>query len=188
MTQLDDPRLVFFVEHATQIREWAALEAEVNLATNEFLDGFLATWPSFEPPTGSVAGTKTGQYAHAYLANAAWFSADQPLVQVALSWDRRQVGLDQETCPYVGVTTNPTTPDGKARSDALRLALDDHRRRTGAESTRWWPSSRRVPVTTVEPEIDLDQYALRLVDALLEEWASTSAAVHEVIMGGPLRA
>ena len=181
MNRIEDDRLLFYIEHARQIREWAALGDEVRDAAHEFLTGVHHRFEQRDDlPVDAIAGSRglDSYFPDISLHLAAWQDeTGQPLARVALSWDKRTVGLDPRTAPYLGVTTNPTTKQGKDRSDRLRGALESHRASSGAKATNWWPTHRRIAPHITDGSIDLQRYKAELTAALYQEWESTKAIV-----------
>lgn len=187
MTRIDDDRLLFYIEHAQQIRQWAALGDEVRDAANEFLTRMLQRFENRDdlpPEPVARGGGVGGNYPHVVLYLDSWRDEEgTPLVRVAISWSKRTVGLDPRTAPYVGVTTNPTTKLGKLRSTQLRSALESHRHARGATATDWWPSRRRVAPQIVDGHIDLSRYEDDLITELRREWEATKTTISGLLDG-----
>ena len=181
MNRIEDDRLLFYIEHARQIREWAALGDEVRDATHEFLTGVYHRLENrHDLPADAIARSSgiDANYPHATLHLAAWQDeTGEPLARVALSWDKRTVGLDPGSAPYIGVTTIPNTKQGKERSDRLRAALEAHRASCGGTATNWWPTKRRIAPHITDGSVDLQRYETELIAALVEEWEATKAVV-----------
>lgn len=187
MTCIDDDRLLFYIEHAQQIRQWAALGDEVRDAANAFLIRVLQRFESRDdlpPEAVAWSGGVEGNFPHVVLYLDNWRDdEDKPLVRVAISWSKKNVGLDARTAPYVGVTTNPTTKQGKMRSAQLRQALEAHRRAQGATATDWWPSRRRLPPRIVDGHIDLTRYEDELITELYREFEASKSTISGLLAG-----
>lgn len=187
MNRLDDDRLLFFIEHADRIRTWAALGREVAELTDRLLDEVHVGFESrSDLPDVAVAraSSENKRFPHLALHREAWQDdAGEPLVRVAVSWDRRNLGLDPAVAPYVGVTTNPMTAAGSELSRRLRVALTEHRAAMDARATDWWPTKRAVPARIVDGSIDLDRYEATLIEELRREWSATERLVGSVLSG-----
>ena len=185
MNRIEDDRLLFYIEHARQIREWAALGDEVRDAAHEFLTGVYHRFEDRDDlPADAVTGSKgiDGNFPEISLHLDAWQDeTGKPLTRVALSWTKRTVGLDPRSAPYLGVTTDPTTSEGKGRSDRLRAALETHRASVAAKAVNWWPAQRRIPPDITDGSIDLQRYETELIAALVQEWRATKAIVTNVL-------
>ena len=181
MNRIEDDRLLFYIEHARQIREWAALGDEVRDAAHEFLTGVYHRFEYRDDLPADAIARSSGidtDFPHLTLHLATWQDeAGKPLARVGLSWHKRAVGLDPRSAPYVGVTTNPTTKPGKDRSDRLRAALGSHRASSRDKATNWWPTRRRIPPEITDGSIDLQRYETELIAALYQEWEATKAIV-----------
>jgi hypothetical protein len=183
MNLIDDERLLFFLEHATQIREWAALEDEVRALTNAYLDQMLTTWTEQGGlPADAIPSLASARWKRLALHHPAWADdAGNARVHVAIEWHPQEVGLDQQTSPYVGVRTDLDLADGSVLSKQLRAALQAHREMNAATSSRWWPCYRRIVPKHTDGPLDLHQYGQMLVGALAAEWQAARDLVTAVL-------
>lgn len=181
MSHVDDARLLFFIEHAQQIREWARLEPEVTALADRFLTETARRWSSSEEhPSDAIPEVASeGRWKKFGLRESDWETEDgDPLVGVFVGWDSRDVGLDAGAAAYVGVRAWSNEGRG-GLVDELRGALADHRHGTQSDSSRHWPTFRRVPPESTSD--DLAAYADQLRSALLSEWEATSGTIRRVL-------
>lgn len=183
MERIDDERLLFFIEHADQIRQWAALEEEVRTLTDGFLNGMARRWVEQEPDVDNAVLAllePDGSWPGVELYRPEWAHRGRPLAAVCLQWHTRRVGLDPETAPYLGVRIAPDAEGASDRRQRLRDSLADHRTATGGDSNRHWPVVYRVAPDPHDPG-DLVAFEAKLWSAFQQEWLSTADRIDQVL-------
>ncbi len=182
MERIEDERLLFFIEHAAQIRQWAALEGEVHDLTDRFLRGMVTRWeqqgPAIDGARHDVSLNDTWPRYDLY--KPTWVQDDKPVVAVTLEWNGKRVGLDADAAPAVGVRIDAGADAAADLRQPLLNALATHRRATGGESGKFWLALRRVPPAPDRPG-DLAAFEVRLLAELREEWHATATHIDQAL-------
>ena len=168
---LDTERIQFFLRHHDDIKEWAAIEREVSLATREMLGGLLDV---IDARVKSVdAGAEVvrhdgGRYERILIRRPEW-----PIgVGVALEWDQN-IDPFGSSVPKYGLFVLPREGgwvaahqaiDAEARSSAELRALG-HKPGDGT-----WPVNQYVPKSAGWWR-DLDGWTTPFVERLLSTWS-----------------
>lgn len=186
MERIEDERLLFFIEHAAQIRQWAALESEVRDLVDRFLTDMVKRWLKRDPVIQGALHASAGgeQWPRYDLYRPVWLHDGKPMVSVSLEWHSRRVGLDPDVMPTVGARVRSNTKGGPERRQDLQAALAAHRKTTGGDSNKYWAAFRRVTPAPDDPG-NLDAFETRLCDALEEEWHATIAPIDLLLAHGP---
>lgn len=182
MEHIEDERLLFFIEHASQIRQWAALEGEVHAATDRYLRGMALRWEQQASAIDGALHTASlnDNWPRYDFYKPAWVRDSEPIVAVALEWNGKRVGLDPDVAPSVGVRLDVSAAGVADLRQPLLEALAAHRKATGGRSSKYWLALRRVPPDPDRPG-DLDAYEGRLLAALREEWHATTPQLDQVL-------
>lgn len=183
MERIDDERLLFFIEHAAQIREWAALEGEVHDLTDRYLRGMVVRWKEQAPAIDGAlhAASLNDAWPRYDLYKSTWVQGASPIVAVTLEWNGKRVSLDADAAASIGVRIDANADAAADLRQPLLDALATHRKATGGRSGKFWLALRRVPPDPDRPG-DLAAYEGRLLAALLEEWHATAIQVDQVLM------
>lgn len=185
MERIEDERLLFFIEHAAQIRQWAALEGEVRDLVDRHLDGMLQRWLGDDPLIDGVLHTQAGggQWPRYDLYRPSWVRDGALLATVSLEWNRRGVGLDPDTTPHVGSRVHGQSDETGQRRQQLQNALAAHREATGGDSSKHWTAVRRVAPDLEDPG-DLHRFEARLAEELTAEWYATAPHIDRLLEHG----
>ena len=179
MNRIEDEPIKFYLEHEAQIREWAALEAEVA----KFADRFYSSLK------GDIdAALRAGRIADEGVESFFHEVGDWPGLgfrrhdwpkgnagpDVRLEWRRGSTGFSPGGHLICGVRTDETRyrqPFAKDRCPAFP-------RRSG-----WWPAYAHVdpPVGRFWEDDNLKGYRERLVETLLDAWRDLAPLVDEAV-------
>ncbi|HEY3334674.1 MAG TPA: hypothetical protein VGK16_05490 [Candidatus Limnocylindrales bacterium] len=191
---LDDPRLLFFLEHEVQLRDWAALSSEVFDAVEQTLQRLgleIAADPRVAGQDVRVGEQVKGETFRApVLYRDAWCRTAPgiPDVGIALGWDGKvdPAGLWKgASLPYVGVRTAHQTDAGTAIEAAFRarykadpavLTRDGATYRKGA----YWPVYRHIK----SPDAwwtDIPAWRLMIAGALVDAWGHWAVLVDDAV-------
>ena len=182
MERIEDERLLFFIEHADQIRQWAALEDELQALTDRFLRDMATRWGEQQPDLDNavLAVSLDGSWPGVQLHRPEWAHQERPLAAVCLEWHTKRVGLDPDTAPHIGVRVTLEADGATDLRQRLREALTEHRREVGGDSNRHWPVLRRVAPDSDDPG-DLASFEAKLWNALEQEWLNTATQIDQVL-------
>ena len=171
-----DAREVFFVRHATRIRDWAALERDVAAHAEELLVGLakdlerIGGVPGLDEPSVTIACNLDQGYPKIKLRRSSWPDAE---LSVALGWRAGRVSVEGPDAPYVGVLTTSSWREDPSRRTPLVERLANHRSDLGASNSSWWPTFRRLPIPdrlVHDDRIDIDGYRDHLLAEFRREW------------------
>ena len=178
MNRIEDEPIKFYLEHEAQIREWAALEAEVRKFVDHFyrslqgdLDAALRN--------GRIADDDVESFFHEMpnyrglaLRRHGWpKGSDDP--DVRLEWHRERVRFSEHDL-ICGVRTNVE----RYRHPFTKKTCPNH---PGQNS--WWPAYRNVdpPVGKFWEGDNLTGYGDRLVETLVVAWKELAPLVDEAL-------
>ena len=182
MERIEDERLLFFIEHAAQIRQWAALDGEVRDLADRFLTDMVQRWLEDEPLIDGALHKRSGggQWPRYDLYRPSWVRDQIPLVTVSLEWHSRRVGLDPDSTPVIGSRVGSRADETGERREQLQRALAAHREATGGDSSKHWTAARRVPADLEDPG-NLHRFETRLVEELTAEWQATAPHIDRLL-------
>ena len=182
MERIEDERLLFFIEHAAQIRQWAALEGEVRDLVDRYLDGMVQRWLGDDPLIDGVLHTRGGgsHWPRYDLYQPSWVLDGVPLATVSLEWHSRSVGLDPDTTPVVGSRVHGDDDETGERRQRLQNALAAHREVTGGDSNKHWTAFRRATADAEDPG-NLHRFEARLAEELTAEWHATATHIDRLL-------
>ena len=171
-----DAREVFFVRHATRIRDWAALERDVAAHAEELLVGLakdlerIGGVPGLDEPSVTIACNLDQGYPKIKLRRSSWPDAE---LSVALGWRTGKASVEGLAAPYVGVLTTGSWREDPSRRTPLVERLASHRSGLGALVSPSWPTFLRLPIPdrlVHDDRIDLGGYRDHLLTELRREW------------------
>lgn len=179
---LDDERLQFFLRHRDEIREWAAIEREVVVATREILasvqdhlDERLATVDS----GATTARRDGGKYERIVALRAGWPDG----VGVSLEWDS---GVDPfgSWLPKFGIlflNEDPVLQAARLRVASLAASTPAL---TAAgfkvPGDRNWPGVRWVPKSK-DWWKDVDAWTSSIVESLVDLWPIAAPLIDQAL-------
>jgi hypothetical protein len=166
MMAIDD-KVAFYLRHRTLIEEWAALREQAAAELEEALTraaGIIGQ----RPDTPEIVEFGSDRRYPMYGISLQIPGAESGTVWVALGWTRGQLLRPTgESLPYMGVKI-PGATRGEAGYDTVKRLLRD-----AASKLRWTATGGWVWYGYIqfEPgETDLDDYAVRHVEELVEAW------------------
>lgn len=179
MNRIEDERIKFYLQHEAQIREWAALEAEVR----KFADHF---YRSLE--TDLTAALSRGRLADHDVEAALHAEGDWPAVilrrhdwpkesqdpDVRLEWHRQRVRFSNADQLICGVRTNVE----RYRQPFTKETCPNH-----PNQNFWWPAYTNVgpPLGQFWEDDNLQKYRDHLVETVLNAWRDLAPLVDEAV-------
>lgn len=182
-----DAREVFFVRHATRIRDWAALERDVAAHAEELLVGLakdlvrIGGLPGLDEPSVTIACNLDQGYPKIKLRRSSWPDAE---LSVALGWRTGKVSVEGLAAPYVGVLTTGSWKVEPLRRQRVLDRLSSHRSDLGGSTSPWWATFRRlhIPEWLVdEDRLDLISYRDHLLTEFLREWHAVACILDAAV-------
>ncbi|HEX4091902.1 MAG TPA: hypothetical protein VHZ33_24580 [Trebonia sp.] len=172
-----DEKVAFFLRHRTLIEEWAALRGQAAAALEEAFSravGIISQRP--DAPEIIEEDADRGFPLYRISLQVPGIASDA--VWAALGWTHG--GLlrpSGESWPYTGVKT-PGAGKGDTAYDTAKSLLRDAAAsrgwtRSSASGWVWW---NYLPLRT--GETDLDAYALRHVEGLVDAWKALDSEIH----------
>jgi hypothetical protein len=182
---LDNERLQFFLRHRDDIREWAAIEAEVALATRDILAACQADIGErlgVIDPSAEVVRHDGGRYERILARRPMWPDG----IGVALEWET-SVDPFGGVLPKFGVFVLAGDPEAEpAKQRMVTLARESAAFRAGGfkvPGDQVWPAVRRVAKSSTWWQ-DPDAWAGGIVDALVELWPGGARIIDEALGAG----
>jgi hypothetical protein len=182
-----DAREVFFIRHATRIRDWAALERDVGAHAEHLLVGIAqglaqaGGLQGLHEQSVTIACNLDQGYPKVELRRPTWPDGE---LSVALGWQAGKVGFEGPGAPYVGVLTTGSWRSERPRRQGILDRLSIHRSDLGASTSSWWPTFRRLPIPyrlVHDDCIDLDGYRDHLLAEIRREWHAVADILDEVV-------
>ncbi|MFY9998747.1 MAG: hypothetical protein WAK76_04575 [Trebonia sp.] len=164
-----DDRVAFYLRHRTLIEAWAALREQASTELEEALIRAVGIVRQ-RPATPEIIEDDLGPFP-VYGIDLEMQDTEPGKVLVALGWTRGEpLSPTGASWPYMGVKIpNATKRDAlyiKVR-DLLRDAARERRWSQSEAGWVWWDYVRLEA-----DETDLDDYAIRAVEALVRAWAA----------------
>ena len=181
MNRIEDEQIKFYLEHEAQIREWAALEAEVSKFVDRFyrsLEGDLEQALRNDNITynGVEVFLADGDWPGLGLRRRDWPDGDeQP--DVRLEWSRKSARFSADRWLTCGVRTNV---------DDYKKPFTKEARPAFPRSSSLWPAFRNVdpPRDRFWEGDNLKEYRAYLVKTILDAWNDLAPLVDEAV-GNP---
>ena len=163
-----DEKVAFYLRHRTLIEEWAALREQAAAELEEALSR-AAGIVGQRPDTPEIVKDDSDRHHPIYRVSLQIPGVESGAVWVALGWTHG--GLlrpSGESWPYMGIKT-PGAGKGDAGYDTVKSLLRE------AAARLWWTSQASgwvwwnyIPLEA--GETDLDDYAVRHVEDLVDAW------------------
>ena len=176
MNRIEDEPIRFYLEHEAQIREWAALEAEVAKFVNRFYRSLKGDVDAAHE-AGKIDGVESffhefGDWRGLGLRRQDWPKGEND-PDVRLEWKCKSARFSGGHL-YCGVRTNEKCyrqPFAKERPPAF------------PKQNGWWPAYADVdpPVGRFWEGDNLKGYRDRLVETLLNAWRDLAPLVDEAV-------
>lgn len=179
MNRIEDEPIKFYLEHEAQIREWAALEADVVKFADRFyrslkgdIDAALRSGRIADEGVESLF-REEGDWPGFALRRQDWPKGDKD-PDVRLEWDRRRALFSREGHLYCGVRT---------MNEHYRWPFTKEKPQGYPKQNSWWPAYAYVdpPVGRFWEGDNLKRYRERLVETLLDAWRNLAPLVDKAV-------
>ena len=159
---------VAYLRHRTLIEEWAALREQAAAELEEALSRAVGIIGQ-RPDTPEIAEDDSARRYPVYGISLQIPGAESGAVRVALGWTRGQLLRPAgESWPYTGIKIPGATNCDAVYDTAKRLLRDAAGRRLWTQSSGSWVWYSYIPLEA--SETDLDAYAVRHVEGLVDAW------------------
>lgn len=172
-----DEKVTFYLRHRTLIEEWAALRGQAAAALEEAFShavGIVGQRPDAPEIVEDNSDRRLPLYSISLQVPGVAYGA----VCVALGWTRG--GLlrpSGESSPYTGIKA-PGAGRGDAAYDTAKSLLREAAAKLLlTESSGSWVWWKYIPLEA--GETDLDAYAVRHVEALVDAWRALDSEISE---------
>ena len=175
-----DEKVAFYLRHRTLIEEWATLRGQAAAALEEAF-GRAVGIVRQRPGAPEIVKDDADRQKPMYRVSLQIPAVASEAVWVALGWARsgllRPVG---ESWPYTGIKTLGAGK-GEAVYDTAKSFLRDAAARSGwtqssTSGTSGWVWWNYLPLGP--GETDLDAYAVRHVEGLVDAWKALDSEIH----------
>ena len=179
MNRIEDEPIKFYLEHEAQIREWAALEADVVKFADRFyrslkgdIDAALRAGRIADEGVESFF-REEGDWPGLGFRRQDW-PQDSEDPDVRLEWNRRSARFSPGGNLVCGVRTN---------KERYRRPFTKERRPAYPRQSSWWPAYVHVdpPAGRFWEGDNLKGYRERLVETLLDAWRNLAPLVDEAV-------
>jgi|tagenome__1003787_1003787.scaffolds.fasta_scaffold20810452_2 hypothetical protein len=197
-SSLDDPRLLFFLEHEEQLRDWAALSTEVFEAVEATLQQLgleLGAHPRVAADGIRVSDRVNGETFHApLLYRDEWCRSTPALPDVAigLGWDTKvdPRGIWRGASrPYAGVRTAHQDTAGPAIEAALRARYKADQSILAPNGVAYKKGSYWVVYRPLESAedwwSDLRAWRNAMVNAVIDTWDHWGSHIDDLVREAP---
>jgi hypothetical protein len=172
-----DEKVAFFLRHRTLIEEWAALRGQAAAALEEAFSR-AAGVVGQRPDAPEIVKDDADRHYPLYRVSLQVPDIASDAVWVALGWTRG--GLlrpSGESWPYTGIKA-PGAGKGDAAYDTAKSLLQEAAARrlwtkSSASGWVWW---NYLPLE--DAETDLDAYAVRHVEGLVDAWRALDSEIN----------
>lgn len=182
MNRIEDEQVKFYLEHETQIREWAALEVEVSKFADRFYrsledDLHAALRNDRIIDEGVEVFLADGDWPGLGLRRQDWPEGDEE-PDVRLEWSRKTARFSAGGYLICGVRT---------REERYRVPFTKEARPSFPRSSTLWPAYKHVdpPKNRFWEDDNLMEYRDYLVKTILDAWNDLASLVDEAV-GHPI--
>jgi hypothetical protein len=172
-----DEKVAFYLRHRTLIEEWAALRGQAAAALEEAFSRAVGI-VSQRPDALEIVRDDADRRFPLYRVSLQVPGVASDAVWVALGWTRG--GLlrpSGESWPYTGIKAPGAGKEDVAYDTAKSLLREAAARRlwtlSSASGWVWW---KYLPLEA--SETDLDAYAVRHVEGLVDAWKALNSEIH----------
>lgn len=189
MKRIDDPRLVFYLQHQQLIDEWASVKKDIKTEAHSFN---LGLGPDLEKRTSDLGSDVLvevfdSSWSRVALYRDTWpVDGRHPIISICFEWRKSSCAFtDDPKAVGVSRALGVWTDSSHHQSPALRTATADLIRDLRSDagfprSSTVWPAYQDVP-SPAEPRYweDLQPYADMLVGQLVAAWGAFAESIDQ---------
>src|ERR1700742_4046480 len=173
-----DDKVAFYLRHRTLIEEWAALREQAAAELEEALSRAVGIIGQ-RPDTPEIVKDDSDHRKPTYGISLQIPGVESGAVGVALGWVRGQLLRPAgESWPYMGIRIPGRTKGDAVYDTAKRILRDAAGRRLWTQSSGNWVWYSYIPLEA--SETDLDDYAVRHVEGLVDAWKGLASTMPQV--------